>query len=254
MTRILVTGFQPFGGQQTNPSWEAVRHLPQSIGGAEVVRLQIPVAFGRAADAVCQAIDQQHPSVVLCVGQAGGRAQLTPEFVAINHADARIPDNDGQQPHQQRIVPDGPDAHFATVPVYRMVDALQKAGIPAKVSYSAGTYVCNDVMYRMLHHLEQTSQGKKDTPGMQSPASVQPASAHPLPGTQLAGAHPLPGTPPASDARPHLVAIGGFVHVPFLPQQAAQMRPDTPSMSLDLMVRGLETALEVALEAARASI
>lgn len=201
MTRILVTGFQPFGGQQTNPSWEAVRRLPQCISGAEVTKLQIPVAFGRAGDAVCQTIDQQRPDVVLCVGQAGGRAQLTPEFVAINHADARIPDNDGQQPHRQPIVPGGPDAHFATVPVYRMVDALRQASIPASVSYSAGTYVCNDVMYRMLHHLAQET-------------------------------HP---------------AVGGFVHVPFLPEQAAQMRPDTPSMSLDLMVRGLGIALEATL-------
>ena len=153
MPTILVTGFQPFGGEKINPAWEAIRVLPDSIVGSKVVKLQIPVVFGVGADVVSTAIDHINPDIVLCVGQAGGRAKITPEFVGINYRDARIPDNDGNQPHAQRIVEDGPDAYFATLPVRAMTEAMNKSGIPAALSYTAGTYVCNDVMYSMLHVL-----------------------------------------------------------------------------------------------------
>lgn len=153
MPTILVTGFEPFGGEKINPAWEAIRVLPDSIVGSKVIKLQIPVVFGIGADVVSTAIDHINPDIVLCVGQAGGRAKITPEFVGINYRDARIPDNDGNQPHAQRIVEDGPDAYFATLPVRAMTKAMNEAGIPAALSYTAGTYVCNDVMYSMLHVL-----------------------------------------------------------------------------------------------------
>jgi pyroglutamyl-peptidase len=159
MKKILVTGFQPFGGETMNPAWEAVRRLPDTIAGASVTKVEIPVVFGKGPEAVDKAIDEVQPDLVLCVGQAGGRAKITPEFVGINYADARIPDNDGNQPVAERIAADGPDAYFATLPVKAMVQAMAEAGIPAEVSYTAGTYVCNDVMYSLLHTLATKHPG-----------------------------------------------------------------------------------------------
>jgi len=150
---ILVTGFQPFGGERMNPAWEAVKRLPDAIADAVVTKVEIPVVFGKAPEAVETATRRVQPDIVLCVGQAGGRVKITPEFVAINYADARIPDNDGNQPIAERIEPEGPAAYFATLPVKAMVQAMNEAGIPAEVSYTAGTYVCNDVMYELLHML-----------------------------------------------------------------------------------------------------
>lgn len=157
--KILVTGFQPFGGESMNPAWEAVRRLPDTIGDATVTKVEVPVVFGRGPEAVERAVQEVEPDLVLCVGQAGGRAKVTPEFVGINYADARIPDNDGCQPIAERIVDGGPDAYFATLPVKAMVQAMQKAGVPAEVSYTAGTYVCNDVMYSLLHTLATRHPG-----------------------------------------------------------------------------------------------
>jgi pyroglutamyl-peptidase len=157
--KILVTGFQPFGGESMNPAWEAVRRLPDTIGDATVTKVEVPVVFGRGPEAVERAVEEVEPDLVLCVGQAGGRAKITPEFVGINYADARIPDNDGRQPVAERIVDGGPDAYFATLPVKAMVQAMQKAGVPAEVSYTAGTYVCNDVMYSLLHTLATRHPG-----------------------------------------------------------------------------------------------
>ena len=157
--KILVTGFQPFGGESMNPAWEAVRRLPDTIGDATVTKVEVPVVFGRGPEAVERAVEEVEPDLVLCVGQAGGRAKITPEFVGINYADARIPDNDGCQPVAERIVDGGPDAYFATLPVKAMVQAMQEAGVPAEVSYTAGTYVCNDVMYSLLHALATRHPG-----------------------------------------------------------------------------------------------
>lgn len=153
MKKILVTGFEPFGGEKINPAWEAVKALPQSIGGAQVIKLQVPVEFGAGAQEVINKLEEEHPDIVLCVGQAGGRSKMTPEFVGINWAHARIPDNAGKQPLMQRIIDGAPDAYFATLPVNTMVAAINQANIPATVSYTAGTYVCNDVMYQVLHAL-----------------------------------------------------------------------------------------------------
>jgi pyroglutamyl-peptidase len=159
--QILVTGFEPFGGEPINPSWEAVRRLPDAVGGAEVVRLQIPTVFGRSADVVRAAILEHDPDVVVTVGQAGGRFAVTPERVAINVDDGRLPDNDGNQPIDTPIRPDGPAAYFSTLPVKAMVTAMREAGVPAAVSNTAGTYVCNHVMYQVLHLIDRELPGKR---------------------------------------------------------------------------------------------
>ena len=138
MKKLLITGFDPFGGQTVNPSWEAVRLLPERIGAYEVTRLQIPTLFGEGAQRVLSAAEALHPDVVLSVGQAGGRRGVTPEVVGINLREARIPDNGGFQPVNVPIVPDGPAAYFSTVPVRAMVDAVTAAGLPCALSYSAG--------------------------------------------------------------------------------------------------------------------
>lgn len=159
--RILVTGFDPFGGERLNPSWEAVRRLPGEIAGAEVLTLQIPTVFGRSADHVRAAILEHDPDVVVSVGQAGGRFGVTPERVALNVDDGRIPDNDGNQPIDTPIQQDGPAAYFSSLPVKAMVTAMRNAGVPALVSNSAGTYVCNHVMYQVLHLIEREFPGKR---------------------------------------------------------------------------------------------
>ena len=151
--RILITGFQPFGGETMNPAYEAVKLLPQQIDGASIVKREIPVVFNEGAEVVRQAIKDEQPDIVICVGQAGGRAGITPEFVGINYADARIPDNAGNAPLSQSIHPDGENAYFTTLPVKAMVTAMKAENIPAAVSYSAGTYVCNDVMYQLLYYI-----------------------------------------------------------------------------------------------------
>ena len=156
--KVLVTGFEPFGGATINPALEAVTRLPRKIAGAEVVTAQIPVVFGEDAAAVEAAIVREQPDVVLCVGQAGGRSHITPEFVGINYANARIPDNAGNQP-VGRLEEDGPDAYFATLPVFAMVDAARAAGVPAAVSYTAGTFCCNEVLYELLHTLATRHPG-----------------------------------------------------------------------------------------------
>ena len=147
--KILVTGFEPFGNETINPSWEAVRSLPD-LRGAELCRLQLPVAFDGCMAPVEESIRQWHPDAILCVGQAGGRFGLTLERTAINLNDARIPDNTGYQPVDQPIRPDGPAAYFATLPVKLMAESIRNAGIPATVSFSAGTFVCNRLMYGVL--------------------------------------------------------------------------------------------------------
>lgn len=149
--KILVTGFDPFGGEPLNPSYEAVKALPEYIAGARIVRLEIPTTFSRCGPAVETGILTHQPDAVLCVGQAGGQDHVAVERVGINLMDARIPDNDGAQPVDAPIRPDGPAAYFSTLPVKAMVKAIQSCGIPCRLSYSAGTYVCNCVLYRTLH-------------------------------------------------------------------------------------------------------
>lgn len=157
MKKLLITGFAPFGGEAMNPSWEAVRGLPERVGEYEIVKLEVPVVFGQAGDVVLQAAQACHPDVILCIGQAGGRKAVTPERIGINLRLAGIPDNAGNQPAGELVVPCGPDGLFATVPVEDMAAAIRDAGVPGAVSNSAGTYVCNDLLYTLLHHFRGTN-------------------------------------------------------------------------------------------------
>lgn len=192
MKQLLITGFDPFGGEQVNPSWEAVKALPDHIGEHQITKAEIPTVFGAAADKVLALAAEQKPDVIICVGQAGGRKAVTPEVIGINLREARIPDNTGNQPVNIPVIPDGPDAYFSTLPVREMVAAIQSEDIPAALSYSAGAFVCNDVLYTLLHHYN--------------------------------GTH---------------VRVG-FIHVPYLPQQAAGGQPSMPQ---DQIVRALTLAI-----------
>lgn len=157
MKKLLITGFDPFGGETINPAWEAVKLLPDTIGDYRLTKLEIPTVFGRAAETVLEKAEEVRPQVILCIGQAGGRAAVTPERVAINLRDAKITDNDGNQPVDEPCVPGGPTAYFATVPVKAMVKAMADAGLSAAVSNTAGTFVCNDTLYTLLHRFDGTS-------------------------------------------------------------------------------------------------
>lgn len=149
--KVLVTGFDPFGGESVNPAFEAVKLLPDMIAGAEIIKLEIPTVFSKSGPAVEAGIKKYNPDIVINVGQAGGRACVTIEQVAINLAEARIPDNAGEQPMDEPLQADGPAAYFATIPVKAIVKNIREHGIPCHVSYTAGTYVCNCVMYNVLH-------------------------------------------------------------------------------------------------------
>jgi len=151
---LLITGFDAFGGGGINPSWEAVRRLPEQVGDFTLHKLQIPTVFGLAPKLVTEKAEQIHAEVILCVGQAGGRDAVTPERIAVNIRDARIPDNAGNQPGGEKISETGPAAYFATVPVKEMAQAIRDAQIPGTVSNSAGAYVCNDTLYSLLHHFD----------------------------------------------------------------------------------------------------
>lgn len=149
--KILVTGFDPFGTDTINPSWEAVKRLPDEIAGHKILKVEVPTVYGRSAEVVAEWIDAQQPNVVINVGQAGGRKGITPEKVAINLDDARIKDNEGNQPLDQPIQVTGDAAYFTQLPVKAIVTRLQESGIAAGVSYSAGTFVCNHLMYQMQY-------------------------------------------------------------------------------------------------------
>lgn len=149
--KILVTGFDPFGSEKINPALEAVKRLPTQISGAKIITLEIPTVFNEVGPIIHKAIQTYQPDLVLNVGQAGGRFNITVEKVAINLADARIADNQGNQPLDEVIFADGPTAYFTQLPVKAIVSALNENGIPAAVSYTAGTFVCNYVMYYVQH-------------------------------------------------------------------------------------------------------
>ncbi len=153
--KILLTGFDPFGGEKINPAMEAVLAVSDSIAGAQIAKLIVPTVFYRSIETVLEAIEKEKPDVVLSIGQAGGRRALTPEKIAINLNEAAIPDNEGNQPHDQSVYEDGPDAYFTSLPVRNMVDGIRSEGLPAAVSYSAGTFVCNHLMYGVLYHIDR---------------------------------------------------------------------------------------------------
>ena len=150
MRKLLITGFEPFGGEEINPSWEAVQRLPDEIGGFSLTKLLVPVVFGKAAERVIGVADKLDPDVIISVGQAGGRRAITPETVAINLRFAKIPDNEGNLPKDEPIVAGGENAYFSTLPVRKIAEAVNGCGIPSEVSYSAGAYVCNDLLYTLL--------------------------------------------------------------------------------------------------------
>ncbi len=199
---ILLTGFEPFGGESINPSWEAVRALEGKTmnDGSVIAVARLPCTFVLSLDVLEQQIRMHKPRIVVCVGQAGGRAELSIERVAINVDDARIPDNAGAQPIDVQIRTDGPAAYFSTLPIKAIVTALNEKGIPAAVSQTAGTFVCNHVFYGLMQLVAQAPKIKR----------------------------------------------AGFVHIPFLPEQAIR-HPNTPSMSLEVMVAGLLQIIESTL-------
>ena len=194
MKKLLVTGFDPFDGQPVNPAREAVLRLPDTVGGYEISKLEIPTVFGLAAETVLQAAEELRPHAILCVGQAGGRSAVTPEVVAINLREATIPDNAGNIPVNTPVMENAPAAYFATLPVRDMARAVKERGIPCALSYTAGTFVCNDLLYTLLHRYRDT------------------------------------------DVRV------GFVHIPFLPEQAGE---GVPSMELNTVVEALTAMIGV---------
>ena len=156
MKKLLITGFEPFGGETLNPSWEAVTRLPEEICGYSLTKLLIPVVFVEAAEAVIKEADRLSADVILCIGQAGGRSAITPELVGINLRHAEIPDNKGYAPKDEPILPEGECALFSTLPVRKISDSISALGIASKVSYSAGAYVCNDVLYSLLANFKDS--------------------------------------------------------------------------------------------------
>ncbi len=204
LPRVLLTGFDPFGGETLNPSWEAVRRLDgEIVRGHRVFALQLPTCFGRSLRTLRAALTRTAPDLVICVGQAGGRSRLSLERVAINVDDARIADNAGRQPVDRPVVRGGPAAYFSTLPIKAQLRALQSAGLPAEISQTAGTFVCNHVFYGLMHALREA---------------------------------------------PHV--RGGFVHIPFLPEQAVA-HAGAPSLALDAVVAGLRVIVDTALRTRR---
>ena len=158
MKKILITGFEPFGGSTINPALEAVKRLDGlELTNGKVYTAIIPVVLQKSIDAVQDAIEQIKPDVVLLIGQASGRTTITPERVAINMDDFRIPDNEGNQVIDEHVIAGGPDAFFATLPIKAMVAAMKEAGVPASISNTAGTFVCNHLFYGIMHALKETS-------------------------------------------------------------------------------------------------
>lgn len=191
---LLITGFDPFGGEKINPSFEAVKRLPERIGEYNIIKLCVPTSFEKASKTVIAKAEESDADVIICVGQAGGRKGVTPEVIGINLRDARIPDNDGAMPKNQPVIKNAPAAYFSTLPVDDIVEAVNQAGVPCSKSYSAGAFVCNDLLYSLLHHFDGT--GKKI----------------------------------------------GFIHVPFLPEQA---RDTHPSLTLVQIITALTAAIKV---------
>ena len=156
MKKLLLTAFEPFGGEDFNSSLLTLTSLPDAIGGFRIIKMVVPVIFSFAPKTVIDAALKFNPDVILCLGQAEGRSEVTPEKIGINLKNARIPDNAGQEPLNEAIAEGGPDGLFSTLPVGEMAEAMRTAGVPASVSYSAGTYVCNDLLYSLLNHFKDT--------------------------------------------------------------------------------------------------
>ena len=195
--KLLLTAFDPFGGDKVNPALEAVKLVSEKVGNVEVTKVEVPTVFRKSIATVAAAIAKEKPDAVLCIGQAGGRYDITPERVAINLDDARIKDNEGNQPIDVPIYEDGAPAYFSDLPIKAMVQHIREAGLPASVSNTAGTFVCNHLMYGVLYTLA------KEYPGVR----------------------------------------GGFMHVPFIPEQVVGRPAPAPSMNLKDIARGIEAAI-----------
>lgn len=159
--KILVTGFDPFGGETINPAIETVNRLPDVIAGAEILKLEVPTVCHKSLQVIDEAIKKYDPDVILSIGQAGGRPDITVERVGINVDDCRIPDNEGNQKIDEPVYPDGPAAYFVTIPIKAMVQKIQSKGIPASISNTAGTFVCNHVTYGVCHLVATKYPGKR---------------------------------------------------------------------------------------------
>lgn len=159
--RIVITGFDPFGGETVNPAYEAVKLLPDRVGDKELIKIKIPTAYRGGVKALEEAIERYRPDAVLSIGQAGGAACIRVERIAVNLAEARIPDNEGYQPVDKFLREDGENAYFSTLPVKEMQQAIVQAGYPSVLSYSAGTYVCNAVMYNALYLAQKNRPSMK---------------------------------------------------------------------------------------------
>lgn len=153
--KILITAFEPFGGEKVNPALEAMKLLPDKIGEAQILKLELPTVFKKSIEKVWQHIDEYEPDIVISLGQAGGRACISIERVAINIDDTTMADNEGNMPVDQPIFKDGENAYFSNLPIKNMVEDIKKAGIPANISNTAGTYVCNHVMYGILYKIHK---------------------------------------------------------------------------------------------------
>lgn len=159
--KIMLTAFDPFGGDKINPALEAVKLVRSDLFDAEIIKVEIPTVFDKSIQTALAAMEEHRPDVVFCIGQAGGRYDMTPERVAINVDDGCIPDNEGNQPVDSVIFEDGEPAYFSMLPIKAMVQAMKEAGIPASVSNTAGTYVCNHIMYGVLYHIHKRFSGMR---------------------------------------------------------------------------------------------
>ncbi len=198
---ILITAFEPFQQETVNATMEALALLPDELPGARLTRRVLPVEFGRSVDLLCAWLDELQPDAVICLGQATGRADITPERVAINVSDARIADNAGAQPVDQPIRADGPAAWFSTLPLREMIAAMKGQGVPASLSNTAGTFVCNHLMYGLLDHLNRT--------GRHIPAGFVHIPATPVQATE----RPSASMAPETVARGLRAAIGAVVNI-----------------------------------------
>jgi pyroglutamyl-peptidase len=199
--RFLLTGFDPFGGENVNPAFEAVKMVSDTIQGYEIIKLELPTVYKKSVQILDDAIEKYQPDYVLAIGQAGGRSAIAVERVGINIDDARIKDNEGNQPIDEIIFEDGQTAYFSNLPIKAMVEAMQKKGIPSIVSNSAGTFVCNHILYSIMYLVDKKYSGVK----------------------------------------------GGFIHVPFIPEQVIS-KPNQPSMALEMITKGIEVAIETAIQ------
>jgi pyroglutamyl-peptidase len=153
--KLLITGFEPFGGETINPAYETVKTLEDKIMNTEIIKREIPTVFNKSIEVLENLIENEKPDIVICVGQAGGRYDISLERVAINIDDARIKDNEGNQPVDIKIFEDGENAYFTSLPIKRMVKKIREAGIPASISNTAGTFVCNHIMYGLLYLIDK---------------------------------------------------------------------------------------------------